>query len=248
MSEKITSSTNKTIKFVKQIINDKKYRDTSEVFSVETYRIAKQLIDNKYILKYVLVSSSSKYVRTFAKDQTFIVNDAIFSSLSSLGNSDGVIGIFVKQKKIFHISPNKKYLILDRIQNPNNFGAITRICVAFGLDGIIVSNDSVDIYNPTVIRGSMGAIFCIPIMVTTDLSKVISELKQKQYKIYSTALDKTAHDLATTKFPSSCAIIFGNEGNGIEQKYLKMSDEIIRIKISEQIDSLNIAATVAIVA
>jgi hypothetical protein len=68
MIEKITSTNNKTIKFIKQIINDKKYRDSAEVFGVESYRVTKQLIDNKYTLKYVLVSSSSKYVSAFNKE------------------------------------------------------------------------------------------------------------------------------------------------------------------------------------
>jgi TrmH family RNA methyltransferase len=116
------------------------------------------------------------------------------------------------------------------------------------LDGIIVSNDSVDIYNPAIIRGSMGAIFSIPVMVTTDLGKMIGELKKLQYKVFSTTLDKNARDVNSISFPSSCAIIFGNEGNGIDLKYIKMSDETIYIKISEQVDSLNIAATVAIIA
>ncbi|GMO13890.1 MAG: RNA methyltransferase [Mycoplasmoidaceae bacterium] len=244
----IYSTSNKTIKLVKQLQFEKKYRDATNMFCVETKRIVDHLIKDGYVCKFILVSENSKYQYEFKKYQTYLTSDTIINSLSSLSNGDGIIGVFEKKKTQFTIKQKGKYVILDRIQNPANLGAIIRTCLAFNIDGVIVTNDSVDIYNPSVIRGSMGSIFSIPFKFYTSLPDAINSFKVSNYTIYGTALEKTAKSINEVKFSDNSVVIFGNEGNGLNKKDLELCEQIIYIPINDKIDSLNIGASVAIVA
>lgn len=246
MNQEILSPQNKLIKLVRKVIDDKKHRDATNLFVAESYRVVKQLIDSGIKLQNILLSKDSKYINQF-KDVSIIPN-SIFSQLSSLSNSDGVIGLFVKPKINFVIKQNKKYVILNKLQNPSNLGSIVRTCVAFNIDGIFITNDSVDIFHPTIIRSSMGSIFNIPIKFSTSLIDVIKDLKQNDYRCYATTINKNAKDINEINFASSSAIVFGNEGNGLNDNEIKLCDEQIYIKISPKIDSLNVASSVAIIA
>jgi TrmH family RNA methyltransferase len=173
---------------------------------------------------------------------------SIFNNLTSLTTSDGLIGIFIKPKDNFNFKPSGNYVVLDRIQNPGNLGSIIRTAVGFQLDGVIISNDSVDLYNPNIIRSTMGSCFAVPIKFVTSLTDVIKQLQSHKLKIYATAISSDAKKLNEISFPKNgVAIIFGNEGNGLKDDVIKMSDETIYIPINNKIDSLNVAVAVGIV-
>lgn len=246
MLQEIQSSDNKLIKLVKKVISDKKYRDATNLFVGEGYRVVQQLINNKVKPQNILLSKNCKYINRFR--DAIIVNNNIFSQISSLSNSDGVIGLFIKPKISFVIQSNKKYIILNKLQNPNNLGSIIRTCVALNIDGLFITNDSVDLFHPSIIRSSSGSLFDIPIKFSTSLSDVINTLKNKQYKCYATTLNKNAKEIDSITFEKSSAVVFGNEGNGLDKKEIGLCDEQIYINISSKIDSLNVASTVAIIA
>jgi TrmH family RNA methyltransferase len=250
---KIVSKDNKLIKSTKKLFNDKKYRDLTNLFVAESQRVISTLKTNNIKIRNLLVSSESKYLKFAHECENQGVNfielsQNIFNSLSSLNTSDGLIGIFNKPKNNFGITKNGKYVILDRIQNPGNLGSIIRTAVAFGINGIIISNDSVDLYHPNIIRATMGSCFNVPITFTTSLVNTINQLHQEKFKIYATALLPTAKNLNDIIFNNeSTAIIFGNEGNGLKNNILKICDDIIHIPIDKKIDSLNVAVTAGIV-
>jgi TrmH family RNA methyltransferase len=246
--EKITSKKNKLIKSAKKLISEKKYRDETNLFVCESIRVVKTLIKNGFKYRNIIISDTSKYVNDFKENENVaLVPEQLFSSISLLANNDGVLAIFNKEKNNFDYLPNKKYIILDKIQNPGNLGTIIRTCVAFEIDGIIITNDSVDLYHPNIIRSSMGSVFSLPIKVSTNLSDVIKTLKDKEYTIYGTAINKAAIKISSVKFEIASAIVFGNEGNGINQKDLMLCDKVIYIPISEKVDSLNIAVAAGII-
>jgi TrmH family RNA methyltransferase len=244
----ISSSSNATIKLIRRLLNEKKYRDSTNMFCVETKKIVEHLISNKFKIKFLLIDKKSKYINEFSNTIKYYVEPSIFNSLSELKTPDGIIGVFEKSNNELKIQNYKKYFILDKVQNPNNLGTIARTCIAFNIDGIIIINGSVDIYNPQVIRSSMGAIFNIPIKFSTDITNIITTLKQNNFKIYATALKRNATSLEQIKFNPNTAILFGNEGNGLSDSAIKLCDETIFIPINPNIDSLNIAASASIIA
>jgi TrmH family RNA methyltransferase len=243
----ITSVSNNTIKLVRKLLDDKKYRDATNMFCAETNKIVVHLINSQYKVKFIIVSKKSKFLNDFNKYITYTVEDSVFLSLSSLSTPDGIIGVFEKRNSELFFEKNKKYYVLDKIQNPTNLGTISRSCLAFGIDGLIILNGSVDIYNPVVIRSSMGAIFNLPIKFITDFKVIRDKLKSLEYTIYGTALTNKTVALNKIKFPNSCAIVLGNEGNGISKAILTLCDEIIYIPIDKKIDSLSVSATAAII-
>ena len=202
---KISSKDNKLVKSVKKLITDKKYRDLTNLFIAESYRVINTLIKNKIQIRNLIVSAKSHFfhiAKEFDKQgiEVVILPRNIFDSLTSLSTSDGLIGVFNKPKDNFIFHKGDNYVILDRIQNPGNLGSIIRTAVGFKMNGVIISNDSVDLYNPNIIRSTMGSCFCIPIKFVTNLSDVITKLHQLGFKVYATALSSNAKKLAEITF------------------------------------------------
>jgi TrmH family RNA methyltransferase len=250
--EKISSKDNKLIKSINKLLNDKKYRDTTNLFIAESFRVVNTLIKNGFKCRNLLMTHESKYfsqVKQLEQQDIFIsvINDDIYKSISSLANADGVIGVFIKQHNQLVITKNKKYIILNKIQNPGNLGTIIRTAVAFNIDGIFITNDTVDLFHPSVIRSTMGVCFSIPIMFSTSLIDVIGELKKHDYTCYATVLNKQSQKVDDIKFADSSAVLFGNEGNGLNEKEIKLCDESIYVPISDKVDSLNVSNAAAII-
>lgn len=250
--EKITSTQNKLIKAIKKLANDKKERDVTATFVAETQRVIETLIANGAKCRNLLIKEQSKafnYVKKYLDMGIHIdiASPSIFDSVSTLANTDGMIAVFHKQKKVFDVKTGSKYIILDKIQNPGNLGTIIRTSVALNLDGIIITNDSVDLYHPTIIRGTMGSCFSIPIKISTSFKDTIDSLKAKGIKTYATTLIKDAKPINGVVFAPGCAVAFGNEGNGLAERDVKLCDEAVYVPINKNIDSLNVATAAAIV-
>jgi TrmH family RNA methyltransferase len=250
--EKITSKQNKLIKSISKLFEDKKYRDTTNLFVAESFRVVNSLIKNGFQCRNLLVTHDSKYfsqVKQLEQQNIFtsVINNDIYNNLSLLANSDGVMGVFVRKNTPLVVSKNKKYIILNKIQNPGNLGTIIRTAVAFNIDGIFITNDTVDLYHPSVIRSTMGACFSIPIKFSTSLIDTINELKTNGYTCYATVLNNQSQIVRDVKFAESSAVLFGNEGNGLNDKEIKLCDKSVYIPISTKVDSLNVANASAII-
>ncbi|AOG59986.1 23S rRNA (guanosine2251-2'-O)-methyltransferase [Spiroplasma helicoides] len=144
---------------------------------------------------------------------------------------------------------NKKntILILDRIQDPNNFGAIIRSAVLFGVNGIIIPEHNQAGVTPAVMKASAGTAYTIPIVKVPNLSHAISLLKEKNYWIYCSYLGDESLDITKTDFTKNCVIILGNEMEGVANKIMKKSDYLFKIKTNNDIDSLNVSVAAGII-
>ena len=146
-------------------------------------------------------------------------------------------------KKESTISGNK-ILLLDRLQDPGNLGTIIRSAVAFNFDTIILSNDTVDLYNSKVLRSTQGMLFNINIL-RQDLTSVINELKNNNYTIYGTKVDN-GNDVKKINNTNKFALIIGNEGTGISDNILKQCDKYLYIKMNNNCESLNAGVAASI--
>jgi TrmH family RNA methyltransferase len=147
------------------------------------------------------------------------------------------------------LSQNGKYVLLNKIQNPGNLGSIIRTAACFNIDGIIISNDSVDLYHPSIIRATMGSCFSLPIKIVTNLADTIEQMKKYGIMILGTALTSQTKELKQVSIANRAfAVIFGNEGQGLSEVILKMCDEVISIPIDrKKIDSLNVSVSAGII-
>jgi TrmH family RNA methyltransferase len=245
--EIITSSENVIIKNTKKLFEDKKHRDSEKKFAVEGIRIINDLIKQDKKLEYLIFDENFKGTNKFFGRKSYIVKSHLFDKISQLKNSEGIIGVFAKSYKDFKFEKNKKYIALENVQNPGNLGNIIRTSSCLNIDGIILNDQSVDIFSPISIRNSMGSILNIPLLIVKNLASKLVEFKKDGYKVYSTILDDKAKKINETNFDSSSIVVFGNEGNGVSKDIITISDENIYIPINSSIDSLNIASAAAIV-
>lgn len=249
----ITSKDNDTIKFLKKL-KDKKYRDQENAYIIEGAKLIKEAIQENIKIKMVIlcdgcsaenaIDSDLKY--EIAKYECICVSEKIFLGLTNVVNPQGILAVVEKNNNTNEIDYNDNlFLILDDLQDPGNMGTILRTADSINLKQIIVSKGSADVYNPKVVRSTMGAIFRIKVIESDDLSKTIKEMKKHKIKVAATSLqtDKSIYDINYEK----TAIVIGNEANGVSDKVLETVDEKIKIPMAGKTESLNASVATAIV-
>ncbi len=233
----ITSVHNQHIKELAKL-KDKKYRDESDVFLVETKHLVLEAYKAGLIKELILEANE-----IFPLDVPILyVSKEVLKKLSSVESPSNVMAVVYKRKDVNILG--EKVLILDRIQDPGNLGTMIRSAVAFNIDTIICSKDTVDVYNPKVVRASQGMMFHVPILVR-DTEKIIYELKDKDYKIVGTKVTN-GHDVRESKIYSHFALVIGNEGQGISKNIEELCDEYLYIKMNSNCESLNASVAASI--
>ena len=231
-----TSKNNKKLKEYKKLLQ-KKYRDEMNMFLVEGYHLVKEAYDAK-ILKTVILTNDIDIDIDVPKVH---VDESYIKELSDVKTSQNIIGVCEKkeEKEI-----KNKVIILDDIQDPGNLGTIIRSSAAFNFDTIILSEKSVDLYNPKVIRSSQGMLFKVNI-IRTNLKEIITDLKKKGYYVLSTKVTD-GKNIKTLEKKEKICIIMGNEGNGVSDEISSLSDDFVYIKMNEKCESLNVGVATSI--
>ncbi len=137
------------------------------------------------------------------------------------------------------------FVVLENLQDPGNLGTIIRTGEGAGIRGVIMSQDTVDIYNPKTIRATMGSVYRVPFIYVETLSNSICYLKEKGVQTYAAHL-KGKKQYYEFSYMSGTAFLIGNEGNGLKKETADLADEYLRIPMEGQVESLNaaIAATI----
>lgn len=233
----ITSKDNNRIKEIRKLLN-KKYSLECGLFVIEGENLIEEAIKNNSLKElYVLDGYECKYDFEYNN-----VTLDVMKSISDLKSTPRLIGVAIinESKNI-----GDKIVILDDIQDPGNAGTIIRNSVAFGVDTIVFSKDSVSPYNEKVLRSTGGMIFNTNIVID-DLNNVIDTIKSKNICLIGTSLH-TDESLDSIEKMDKYAIVFGNEGNGVKTSILSKCDKVIKIKMEETCESLNVGVSTGIV-
>jgi len=228
----ITSKTNKKYSIYKSL-SDKKFRQKYGLYKVESLKMIEEAIKSKVDIEDIIVSEESKYLDLF--DKPFVIAEELFSELTDMVNSDGLIGI-IKIPKLSKIPDVGKLLCLDEIKDPGNMGTIIRSAEAFGFTEILLMPGCVDIYNPKTLRASMGSIYRINIRQTNE--DEVSKLKENSYKIISSSLEKS-QDIKDINIDYKYLLVIGSESHGISRFFRELSDVFIKIPMQGEVESLN---------
>ena len=232
-----SSIDNKKIKDIKKL-NTRKYREKEGLFLVEGEHLVLEAYKKGYLKTLILEENE-----IFPLDvETMYVTNNVLNYITSLETPQPVMGICHKIKEKLH---GDKILILDDIQDPGNLGTIIRSAVAFNIDTIVLSKKTVDLYNPKVTRATQGLIFHINI-ITRDLKEFVSTLKKDNYKILGTRVTH-GKSLKNIYKCQKFAIIVGNEGNGLSEDMIDLSDEFLYIDMNGMCESLNVAVATSII-
>lgn len=231
----ITSVNNDKVKELVKL-KDKKYRDNSNSFFVEGQDLCDEAYNSGLLREvYILDGSDNIYDGI---PYSYVSNDVMkkISDMPSISNYFGVCTKKVENK------PGSRIIILDNIQDPGNLGTIIRSATAFNFDTIVLSTDTVDLYNPKVVRSTKGMLFNINIIVR-DLDTYLKELDE--YTIYGTDVTNGI-DISSEKIPEKLAIVIGNEGKGISDNVRKYCNKFLYINMSNKCESLNAGVSASI--
>ena len=232
----ITSLDNSKVKEVVKL-QSKKYRDLTNCFVVETEHLVEE-VEKAGIVKDLFLVEDEFVDR----DDTYFVTEEVMKKMSSMESPSKVLAVCEKSKSTEIIG--SKILLLDGIQDPGNLGTIIRSSVAFGVDTIILSNDTVDLYNPKVIRASEG-MFCHINIITMDLSDAINTIKNMNISVYGTNV-VNGEDVSSITDKSSYALVMGNEGNGVKSSIQELCDKNLYIPMNSTCESLNVGVACSI--
>lgn len=181
------------------------------------------------------------------KFHIYSINNQLFDEVSSTENSQGIIGVVdMKNNQIdlFDSEKHKKIIVLDRVQDPGNLGTIIRTADAAGFDLIFVTKGCVDIYNPKVVRSTMGSLMYMDIIMDNEES-IANVLKTNGIQVVSSYLH-TDNYYNKVNYSDKVALIVGNEANGINDFWINNSDVLVKIPMYGKAESLNVAISSAI--
>jgi TrmH family RNA methyltransferase len=253
----ITSTSNIQVKELLRLQKKSREREKEGVFIVEGPRMAEEIPRERIVKLYVSESFQAKCVKE--KNDRFIqeaevMSDTVFAHVSDTKTPQGILAVVRRMEYTAEdiLGETPHVLVLENIQDPGNLGTIFRTAEAAGATGIVLSKDCVDLYNPKVIRSTMGAIFRIPFIYTDDLKGTIDELKREGITVYAAHLkgensyDMDGQPWCKTDFSGGCALVIGNEGNGLTEETAACADRKILIPMEGGAESLNAAVASAV--
>jgi TrmH family RNA methyltransferase len=253
--EKITSLQNTRIKNVIQLTAKAKERKAQNLIVVEGYREILMAVNSGFELTEIFFSrevnvheEADALLRQLSPDVKITeVSKAVFEKVAYREDSDGLIALaiprYLKLEEL-KLTDNPLILVLESVEKPGNLGAILRTADAAALDAVIVCDPQTDIYNPNVIRSSLGCIFTNQVLVCTT-PEALAFLHQRGIKSYAAALTANQY-YHETNFIVPTAIVMGTEADGLTEAWLTGADAQVKIPMCGKADSLNVSASAAI--
>ncbi|MBQ4259255.1 MAG: RNA methyltransferase [Lachnospiraceae bacterium] len=248
----ITAVSNPRVKQVVLWQTKAKERKEAGVFLVEGFKMFEEApmewIREVYISTDALakVTENREYISIKKKlDQVVFeeVSAEVFRKMSDTQTPQGILCVVKRPSygiEDLLASENPMLVVLENLQDPGNVGTIVRTGEGAGVTGVILSEGSVDIYNPKTIRATMGSIYRVPVVYAGNLVEVTELLRKRNIKSYAAHLAGEKYynecDLRT-----GCAFLIGNEGNGLTEELAAAADEYLKIPMEGQVESLNAA-------
>ena len=217
----------------------KKYRDLYKEYVIEGEHLIGEANKVNSIIEVFVVEGYEYNIDC----PVTVVSRNVMKKISTMDTPSNVIALC---KKVINKNIGRKILLLDEIQDPGNLGTIIRSSVAFGIDTIILSENTVDLYNPKVLRGTQGMYNFINIFSMNSKS-AIEDIKSRGIKVYGTNVINgvDVKSLSDEDKYSFCLIV-GNEGNGVREEVLELCDKNLYIKMNENVESLNVGVACSI--
>ncbi len=246
----LTSTRNPLVKNLRQLGLSPKVRRTQQLFLIEGTHALTEAIATQYPLNTVCCTENWRdtypdlYEKCLSVEECQLVSPEVLEAIATTVNPDGVIAvapILCSQP----VNIGNLGLALESIQDPGNLGAIIRSAVAAGIDGLLVSSDSVDLTHPKILRATAGQWFRCSMQSVEDLSMEIEKLQVKGVQAIATLPDAkiTYWDL---DFSQPSLILLGNEGQGLSEELIDLADLAVKVPLSNGVESLNLAVTAAL--
>lgn len=252
----ITSAQNPQIKQLQKLQTSRRQRQETGLFVAEGVKLTEEAMAHGLAMHvfYYTLRAQEKYpdaIRQLSQyaAETVLLSDELGERIGQSTAPQGVYALCAMLDNgadLAKIKKNGRYLLANGLQDPGNIGTIIRSCGAFGVDGLILSEDCPDIYSPKVLRAAMGGVFHLPILRTEDMPGLIRSLQGDGMRIYAAALTEDAQPIETLNLGDGCGVLIGNEGNGLPAELAELCDCRGIIPIAPGTESLNAAIAASI--
>ncbi|MGE0087950.1 MAG: TrmH family RNA methyltransferase [Bacteroidales bacterium] len=252
MIEKITSAQNSRIKNIVKLQQKSSERRLQNLIVIEGLREITLAIKSGFDIKNIFFCSeiiSFEKIAEIASHETIVfdLSRDVYNKIAYRESTEGIL-VLAEPRYLglsdLTLRKNPMLIILESVEKPGNLGAILRTADAANVDAVLICDPLTDIYNPNVIRSSVGCVFTKQI-VACSTEEALEFLRKKKIKSFAAALtaQKFYH---VTDFTIPTAIIMGTEADGLTKKWLQGADEQIKIPMNGEIDSLNVSTSTAI--
>ena len=250
----ITSTGNAKVRRIAAYMEKSKARREDDVFIVEGIRMNAEIPQEKILETYVSESflhkmqqSEKQYLMALANGYE-TVTDEVFRKMSDTQSPQGILSV-VRQTHSDLVNildqDNPMLLLLEDVQDPGNLGTMFRSAEGAGVNGILMSRGTADVYNPKVVRSTMGAIFRMPFLYVDSIPEAMGQLRKKGICTYAAHLQgKKSYD--EMDYTKPCAFLIGNEGNGLSREAAEAADTYILIPMLGKVESMNAGTSAAI--
>ena len=262
----ITARTNPTVKWAVSLL-EKKGRRESECFIAEGEKLTLEALAGKLPVSFVFIDDSKRDKilprvleamdpKKHEETQIVFLSTDVFSKISTEKAPQGVISVIkyldffsimdIIYKEEFFLDEGERALALCSVRDPGNLGSVIRSAVAFGVEHLVLSADSADVYNPKTVRSAMGSLFKVRITYVNDFAGFVKTARECGRRIFSAELSDGARSLSETPLLRSDILVIGNEGHGIPSDISALCDASVYIPISDKTESLNASVAAAI--
>ena len=250
--KEISSAQNPTVKKVLQLQQKSRIRKNSGMFVVEGVREIRLAIAGGYHIQQLFfceeIISDPKLIQTIHDGELIKVTEKVYQQLAHRQTTEGALAVFKSKDHSLdsiHLSSNPLVLVAEASEKPGNIGALLRTADASGIDAVFIANPKTDLYNPNIVRSSVGCLFTLQI-ATGSSEEIRSYLENQQIATYSAALLPDSTNYTEVDYTQPSAIVVGTEATGLEKEWLQQSTKNIVIPMKGRIDSLNVSVSAAI--
>lgn len=246
----ITSTTNNKIKRIVALGQKAKLRKEEDCFLAEGSKMfleaPKSWIKEVYVSEAFLARCSFR--EELATYQYEVVSDEVFRKMSDTKTPQGILCVLKRphyDMEQLLAKPKPLLVILENLQDPGNLGTILRTGEGAGIDGVIMTKETADLFNPKVIRATMGSVYRMPYLYVDDIIACIEKLKNRDIAVYAAHLDDSV-SYDEPDYKKGTAFLIGNEGNGLKKETADKASQYIKIPMQGQVESLNAAIATSI--
>ena len=253
----VTSKDNQWVKEWRTLSSDTKRRRESGKFVIEGTRLCGDALRSGVRCETVLYTADarSRYVDVVESligqsDNAVEIAPSLARAMGDTTNPQGVFCIVNALDNSYNLSKIDTmgfYGALEDIQDPGNLGTIIRTAEAMGLSGLLLSDGCCDVYNPKVLRGSMGGVFRLPLWQVGNMTDAVAALNQKGLVTCACVVDADAEAVHTAGMGRGCVAVIGNEGNGLRRETVAACSKRVTIPMSGRAESLNASMAAGIV-
>ena len=240
---KITSVNNELVKETAKLLKSK-YRDELGLFLIEGEKGVREALDAGVLIERIFALEGLK---EYPEEKIIETTEAVLSKISDAKSAPKVIAVAKQLVQNFdRLQDSKSIILLEGIKDAGNLGTILRTASAFGIDGIVLYGDTVDLYNPKCVRSAVGCLWKVPVFQIKDF-KTLEKVFNKFDRVATLPSGENVLELKNYSPDGKTLVMFGSEADGLSDELKEFATKNLTIEMQSNVESLNLSVSAAII-